>query len=126
MFVDEAFADLLRRKFGAVKWAKMKAGSRQKLIQNNWETGIKSEFDGRQRTWEITTPFECVDVKSLKSGSDWPTISLDAQDVRGVFDPTVNKIRSMIDDQVKEVLAKTGVNPKVSRGQSPLETYTSV
>lgn len=74
---------------------------------------IKPEFDGREHTWHLKEPFECVDLKPLRAGAAWPTIPLNAVDVGGVFDPSVNKIRAMVDDQVAEVRIKKGEDPKV-------------
>ena len=93
----------------------MKPSSRQSIIHTNWETGIKPEFDGRQRVWEISVPFECVDLKSLKSGAEWPTITLNSGDIRNVFNPTVDKIKAMIREQVDAVVAKTQTDPKVDK-----------
>ena len=104
---------MLEGKFGAAKWAMIPARSRQRIIHDEWEHMIKLEFDGREHIWEIREPWECVDLTSLRAGAEWPTILLNAVDVGRVFDPTINKILAMVDDQVAEVRAKKWKDPKV-------------
>ena len=113
MFVDEAFVNMLQKKFGAEKWTKMNGESRRRLLHNEWEHMIKPKFDGEEKSWKIITPFECLDPSSLKPGAKSPIISLNAADVRGVFDPSVDKILAMVDDQVTQVRGKKGKDPKV-------------
>jgi hypothetical protein len=113
VFVDEAFLDLLKRKFDNKKWVKMTAETRHHLLHDEWEHGIKPAFDGREKTWKFNMPFECLDIKSLKAKAGPPKITLNTSEVRAVFDPVVDKIRAMVDDQVAAVRAKTGDDPKV-------------
>jgi hypothetical protein len=113
VFVDEAFLVMLKKKFGAVKWAKMRTESRHAIIKTEWEHMIKPGFDGSEASWRINIPWECLDVGSLMPGGEYPTISLDEEDVREAFDPTVEKIRAMVEEQVAAVRAKKGTNPKV-------------
>ena len=120
MFVDQAFVDTLEAKLGVAKWAKVTAKSLQRIIRFEWEPLIRLNFDGQKHVWEFPEPVECLDLESLRAGAEWPTISLNEVDVGKVFDPTVNKIRAMVDDQVAKVRAKKGKNPKV--GASPVVT----
>lgn len=117
VFVDEEFEVMLRKKFGSARWKKLKDTSKKHLIETEWEHMIKPEFDERPKTWEIRVPFECIDLEQLKQNGDWPLVSLDAEDVAGVFDPVVDKISNMADEQVQAVLAKKKTNPKVSVGE---------
>ncbi len=121
VFVDEAFLKMLKAKFTNAKWFKMKTRSRNHILHTHWEHMIKPDFDGHDRAWEIAVPFECLDLKSLK-GSELPTIQLNAEDVRGVFRPTVDKIRAMVQEQVAAVKAKKRADPSSpckSRRESP-------
>lgn len=114
MFVDEAFVDMLKGKFGN-RWAKLRADSRHRLLHDEWEHGIKPAFDGRDKTWKLNMPFECLDIKSLSAGGQLPKIILTSADVSGVFNPTINKICAMVDEQVAAVRAKKAKDPKVWR-----------
>ncbi|KAH6635068.1 actin-like ATPase domain-containing protein [Chaetomium sp. MPI-SDFR-AT-0129] len=100
-------------------WNKLKATSKKNLIETEWEHMIKPEFDGRNKTWEIRLPFECLDLKQLKRNGDWPMVTLDAEDVASVFNPVVDKIGSVVNEQVHSVLAKKKVNPKILISYSP-------
>lgn len=113
VFVDEAFVEVLRNKFGPARWAKLTAKSHTRLMHTEWETMIKPNFDGRPQTWEIQLPFECGNIQSLKDGAEWPIISINDADVRGAFDPCLDKIRGMVAQQVAAVRAKKKTNPKV-------------
>lgn len=113
VFVDEAFVEVLKNKFGPARWAKLKTKSYTRLMHTEWETMIKPNFDGRPQTWEIQLPFECGDIQSLKDGAEWPIISINDSDVRGAFDSSLDKIRGMVAQQVAAVRVKKKTNPKV-------------
>ena len=85
-------------------------------MHDEWDHGIKPTFDGRERTWTLTMPFECINLNSMKAkGFSVPKVKLTADDIRGVFDPTVQKIQALVDEQVRAVKFKTKANPKVRR-----------
>ncbi|KAH6856361.1 hypothetical protein B0I37DRAFT_425624 [Chaetomium sp. MPI-CAGE-AT-0009] len=111
VFVDEAFLELLKQKFGETAWNKMEAQTRHRFLHDEWQHGIKPTFDGRERTWSFNVPFECIDLNSMK-GKALPKVKLTASDIRGVFDPTVQKIHAMVDEQVRAVKLKNKKNPK--------------
>ncbi|KAK4146080.1 uncharacterized protein C8A04DRAFT_35346 [Dichotomopilus funicola] len=90
--VPSYLGGLCGAKFGNARWNKLKATSKKNLIETEWEHMIKPEFDGRNKTWEIRLPFECLDLN--------------------VFNPVVDKIGSVVNEQVHSVLAKKKVNPK--------------
>lgn len=60
VFVDDAFIKLLERKMGKSSWAKMTPASRKRILNDDWEHGIKRQFLGQERTWTIQYPFECT------------------------------------------------------------------
>jgi hypothetical protein len=124
VFVDEAFSELLKEKFTTTKWDKMSDDSRARLLHDEWEHGIKPQFDGRERTWTINIPWECLDKKSLTSMNAWPKVALTANDVKGVFDPVVDKIWSMIQDQITAIKAKNAEDPKVL--PHPLSVFNQI
>jgi hypothetical protein len=113
VFVDEAFLTILANKFGKEAWDKMESKTRRHLIHDEWEHGIKPAFDGGERTWTFKVPFECIDIKSIKPGFRLPEVTLTSDDVQGAFEPTVQKIRSMVEEQVAAVRARKAVAPKV-------------
>jgi hypothetical protein len=115
VFVDEAFVEVLKDKFGKKAWKKMEGQSRHRLMHDEWEHGIKPTFDGQERTWVFNKPFECFDIRSImRAGAGIPRVTLTADDVRTAFDPTVDKIRAMVDEQVAAIRGKKeGKGPKV-------------
>jgi hypothetical protein len=116
--------ELLKQKFGKTSWDKMKAQTRHRFIHDEWEHGIKPTFDGRERTWNLNMPFECINLKAMRGkGFELPKIKLTADDIRGVFDPTVKKIHAMVDEQVRAVELKTKANPKA---RSPMTIEQSL
>jgi hypothetical protein len=122
VFVDEAFASLLMKKFGQEAWDRMSPYSRQRLIQADWEYGIKHAFDGHKtRTWIIDMPPDCF--ASGERNRD-PRVELSAEDVRSVFDPVVNEIKSMVAEQIAAVKARCNKDPKVGKaGASPIRHW---
>ncbi|KAK0672629.1 hypothetical protein QBC41DRAFT_380636 [Cercophora samala] len=112
VFVDAAFAEILKDKFGDKRWKKLGDESRGRLLHDQWEHGIKSQFDGSKREWKFTMPWECLEKSDLKTGKPIPKIVLTSDDVQRAFDLIVEKITAMVDDQVASVMAKKGNKPK--------------
>ncbi|KAJ4401979.1 hypothetical protein N0V85_005403 [Neurospora sp. IMI 360204] len=116
VFVDEAFNDLLKSKFPKKKWNAMETTSRHRLIHDEWETGIKQQFDMNRlnRTWSIAMPWECMTDKERRgSVASMPKLEITGKEVKVVFDPVIEKITDLIRGQITSVKKKTGANPKV-------------
>ncbi|KAK3398271.1 hypothetical protein B0T20DRAFT_498039 [Sordaria brevicollis] len=116
VFVDEAFSELLKSKFPKKKWEAMEAISRYRLLHDEWETGIKQQFDMNRasRGWSINMPWECMTAKERRgSAASTPKLEITGKEVKGVFDPIIEKITNLIDGQIIAVKKKTGANPKV-------------
>ena len=114
IFVDEAFKEVLKKKFGK-KWTKMQESSRRDLLFNQWETGIKRKFtQNSKKPYSFRIPFECLLAKERRSsGAAIPTIDITPEDVKEAFDPVIDKIIHLIEGQIKSVKEKEGVSPKV-------------
>ncbi|KAK3390828.1 hypothetical protein B0H63DRAFT_539285 [Podospora didyma] len=110
---DECFADLLRRKFTTSKWRKMTPETRAKLLHDEWEHGIKPQFDGRDGlSWQFNMPFECISGNDFRSMTSLPKVTLTSEEVKEAFDPIVNRIVDTVQAQVDSVSAKVGKDPK--------------
>jgi hypothetical protein len=120
VFVDEAFTELVKEMFGYARWTRMPAATQHRFLHDEWENGIKSTFDGRQKTWKLTIPYECLGPTSLTVGTPLPKITLTEQHVRDVFDPVIDKIGVMVDEQIAAVRASRGKNPKVKHLCNPV------
>lgn len=121
IFVDEAFKEVLKRKFDK-RWEMMDESNRRDMIRTQWETGIKRNFKmGSDRSYNIRIPMECLLAKERRvigAITSLPTKKITPGDIREAFDPVVEKINSLIDGQINAVKEKEGVNPKVRRRQS--------
>ena len=62
IFIDEAFEAQLKTALGS-KWERISVASRRALINNEWEHGIKRQFDDADQEWTVTIPPEAFDTK---------------------------------------------------------------
>jgi hypothetical protein len=44
---------------GEETWNRISPSSIKKMMNNEWENGIKRGFDGSDRIWNVTLPYEC-------------------------------------------------------------------
>lgn len=116
VFVDEAFAEVLKDRFGSKKWNSMDGKHWYRLLNDEWEYGSKLQFDGSHREWQITIPYECLDGSEFRPGMSAPKITIASEGVKGAFNSVVEKISAMVDSQVAAVQTKTGKDPKASSG----------
>jgi hypothetical protein len=67
IFVDQAFKKLVRLKFGG-KWAKISPKSVERLMNDDWEHGIKRDFKDKDKDakWSVQIPSETVAAVELK------------------------------------------------------------
>jgi hypothetical protein len=58
IFLDEEFEKFIRQLMGK-KWMELSRSSIKKLMNDEWENGIKRSFDDdEQKTWTVTVPVE--------------------------------------------------------------------
>jgi hypothetical protein len=58
IFLDEEFEKFIRQVIGK-KWTELSQGSIKKLMNDEWENGIKRSFDDDgKKTWTVTVPVE--------------------------------------------------------------------
>lgn len=114
VFLDELFTDVLKSKFDK-KWERMDGSSRRDMLHTQWETGIKRNFKkGSGKSYNIRIPWECMLVKDRRGmETSPPTVTITPEDVKGAFDPVIEKINNIIDGQINAVKEKEGVSPKV-------------
>lgn len=55
ILIDEAFESMLRSTLGD-KWTRMSRASRKTIINQDWEHGLKKQYDDTERPWDITVP----------------------------------------------------------------------
>ncbi|KAL2122265.1 hypothetical protein VTJ04DRAFT_2720 [Mycothermus thermophilus] len=115
VFVDEAFANLLMSKLGKEAWNQMDPYIRQRMLQVDWEQGVKQTFDGKDRKWVIDASSGSINQTTLAPKSPWKKLTrveLTGDEVRGVFDTVVTKIGEMVLEQIKGVTSQKKTQPK--------------
>ncbi|KAK4199934.1 hypothetical protein QBC40DRAFT_307057 [Triangularia verruculosa] len=113
IFVDDAFTKLLKHKLGPWQWGRLTDESRRRIQHDEWEHGIKSQFDGSWKEWRINIPWECLSPGDLIAAQlSIPKLVLTSTDIQLVFDPVVDKIHFMVQSQIAAVLEKKGKAPK--------------
>lgn len=113
MFVDSAFAHLLKKKFGETTFSRISSSDLQEILQRDWTDGIRHQFKGQKKSWTIRQPFDSMSDEVKRGGGGQPKITITSDDVREVFAPTMKKIQQLVLGQVDAVRQKTGQDPKV-------------
>ncbi|KID99979.1 actin-like ATPase domain-containing protein, partial [Metarhizium majus ARSEF 297] len=106
--LDEAFARLLRTKMPMNVLKALSPAERQRLMYDNWETGIKPGFANDERSWTVRIPF-CASLSNVQYPKD---IILGREDIWLVFEDVLTEVASLVLDQIQEANRKYGKPPK--------------
>ncbi|KAK4079305.1 hypothetical protein Trihar35433_410 [Trichoderma harzianum] len=109
-FVDERFRHLLKNKISPASWQKLGEDGVTRLINNEWENGIKSQFCNDGRKWTIQLP-----IASRKRDHDQfscPEIIFSNQEIVDVFSPIMNQTVELVTAQIQEVKSRYRKLPK--------------
>ncbi|RYP57007.1 hypothetical protein DL769_009761 [Monosporascus sp. CRB-8-3] len=103
-FLDQDFQLFIKKKFpGGIKaWEKTDPASISKFMNNEWEHGIKCDFDGSDRTWILDLP------KRGKRGQ----LEVTSSEIRKVFSNVTTRIKDLVGNQVQAINKKTSKKPK--------------
>ena len=107
----------MEAKFRDNKWNPMNADSRHTFMHDKYAEGMKKKLDlyNSNKSWSFRLPWECMTLRERSGPLEaMPKIEITSKDLMGAFDPVVQKILDLVDDQVAKVHAKTGAYPKVS------------
>ncbi|KAJ4406589.1 hypothetical protein N0V91_004532 [Didymella pomorum] len=105
VFLDQDFEGLMQQWIGDA-WD-VPDSIIKTLMSSQWENGIKRGFDGKDRNWKITLPYECT-----MRGAP-PYLDLSQGHVREIFDNVVSQVRILVNDQISAIEAKEDRLPKV-------------
>ncbi|PTB46849.1 hypothetical protein M441DRAFT_445543 [Trichoderma asperellum CBS 433.97] len=100
-FVDELFRNLLRQKIPSSTWERLGEDGIARLMNNEWENGIKPQFNDDGRKWSIQAP-----VSSRKRDHEQyisSDISIHNYEIVNVFHPITSQIVELVTAQVNEV-----------------------
>ncbi|PON21805.1 hypothetical protein TGAM01_v209392 [Trichoderma gamsii] len=113
-FLDERFLEILREKLDQISpdtWKSLEeTGALGRIMNNDWENGIKPQFRNTDQHWMIQIP-----VKGPKRTHDefrFSDIKFDVKDVQKIFKPIVAEIKHLVDNQVKAIKDKYNKEPK--------------
>ncbi|EHK15658.1 uncharacterized protein TRIVIDRAFT_38815 [Trichoderma virens Gv29-8] len=109
-FVDERFRHLLESKIPLATWERLGEDGVARLMNNEWENGIKPQFRSDGRKWTIQIP-----VTSRKREHDQficPEIDITNQEIVDVFRPVMSQVVELVTAQVQEVKKRYRKLPK--------------
>ncbi|CVK84197.1 related to hsp70 protein [Fusarium mangiferae] len=111
VFLDEAFIRFVKRKSPKGTWFPVTKTEERKFLNDEWEHGIKPQFENQQRIWSLTLPDTCVNPSS-RGLMRRMTLDLTSQDLLSVFSPIVDKIEVLVRRQVDAIHRKYQEKPK--------------
>ncbi|KAI1080046.1 hypothetical protein F5B20DRAFT_590217 [Whalleya microplaca] len=101
-FLDERFVSSMIKSIGFGEWKCMGKTDIKKLVNNEWEHGIKCDFNGSSRPWTVDLP----------NGTRRGQVTLSAEDVRQIFNSVLPQIHTLVGGQLQAVVEKTQKYPK--------------
>ncbi|KAJ2991945.1 hypothetical protein NUW58_g2336 [Xylaria curta] len=103
IFLDKHFEALLKKAVGEASWNKMNGSDVRRLMNNEWEHGIKQAFDGEPDFYTVELP----------SRAQTPERQFSSDEIRPIFDKIANQIGGLVRKQIAEVRKKTSRLPKL-------------
>ncbi|RFU72728.1 hypothetical protein TARUN_9531 [Trichoderma arundinaceum] len=109
-FVDEGFRLLLREKLPLNTWERLGEDGIARLMNSEWENGIKPQFCNDGRKWSIQVP-----ISSRKRDHDEfssAETDLSNEEIHNVFEPITKQVVELVAAQVQEVKKRYKKKPK--------------
>ncbi|KAF5575134.1 hypothetical protein FPANT_11463 [Fusarium pseudoanthophilum] len=111
VFLDEAFIRFVKRKSPKGTWWPVTKTEERKFLNDEWEHGIKPQFENQKRIWSLTLPDTCVNP-SNQGLRRRMTLELTSKELFSVFSPIVGKIEALVRRQVDAIQDKYHEKPK--------------
>ncbi|KAI1742898.1 hypothetical protein F4680DRAFT_471799 [Xylaria scruposa] len=102
-FLDKEFESFLKNAVGEVSWNKMNESDIRRLMNNEWEHGIKEAFSGEPDYYTIELPSR-AQIAQLRFSS---------KQVQPIFDKIVSQTGALLEKQITAVKGKTLRLPKL-------------
>ncbi|KAL6919654.1 hypothetical protein FSHL1_003633 [Fusarium sambucinum] len=112
VFLDEAFMKLVKNKTPTICWASVSRLEEKKFLNDEWEHGIKPQFENQKRTWPIYLPDSCSSNSSTSGLKRRETLELSSDEILSAFLPIAVKIEALVRLQVDAIKAKYHKAPK--------------
>ncbi|KAF5626264.1 Hsp70 chaperone protein [Fusarium tjaetaba] len=111
VFLDEAFIKLIKNKVPKGTWNFVGHSDEKKFLNDQWEHGIKPQFENQPRTWPVDLPESCS--SDLSTGlKRRATLDLTSDEISSVFCPIADKIETLVSRQVDAIQTKYHKEPK--------------
>ncbi|KAH7269671.1 uncharacterized protein BKA55DRAFT_549285 [Fusarium redolens] len=111
VFLDEGFIKLIKNKAPKGTWNFVGHADEKKFLNDQWEHGIKPQFENQPRTWPVDLPESCS--SDLSTGLKCrATVELTSDEILSVFSPIAGKIETLVGQQVDAIQAKGHRAPK--------------
>jgi hypothetical protein len=114
--VDDEFERFIKLRVGERNWAKLTSDELRRVMESQWELGIKRQFDVSKRLrWTVDVP----GFGSYQFERYVPEVLLHqrltqvSDHVEALFQPVCSKTRALIKQQVDQVLGTYKKLPKV-------------
>ncbi|KAI1278238.1 hypothetical protein F5Y07DRAFT_406915 [Xylaria sp. FL0933] len=102
-FLDKEFESFLKGAVGEVPWNKMNGSDRRRMMNNEWEHGIKVAFDGAPDYYTVELPSRTLH----------PPLQLSSDELRPIFDKIVSQTVALAQKQISTIKEKTSRLPKL-------------
>ncbi|KAL4730235.1 hypothetical protein ACLX1H_002268 [Fusarium chlamydosporum] len=112
VFLDEGFINLVKNKTPSGSWAQVSKLEEKKFLNDEWEHGIKPQFENQKRTWPIYLPDSCSSNSSASGLKRRETLELSSNEILSAFSPITAKIEALVSLQVDAIHAKYHKAPK--------------
>ncbi|KAJ0357859.1 hypothetical protein COL154_009698 [Colletotrichum chrysophilum] len=101
VFLDEAFIELIKTKVTPEAWGNVPKNEAKKLLNDDWENGIKTGFYGQSDEFSFGLPSECrVPGTSQRGVKRKKNLILSRDDLLTVFDPVIDQTADLVQKQI--------------------------
>ncbi|KAJ4996040.1 Hsp70 family chaperone [Colletotrichum sp. SAR 10_66] len=113
VFLDEAFIGLMKRRMTTHIWNNLPKDEIKKLMNGDWEHGIKQQFEGDDQDWPVEVPVGDQSTDPSRRGiMKKKNLILTSDDLKPVFDGVADEIVYLVQKQIAGVVSKSGKEPK--------------
>ncbi|KAF5017906.1 hypothetical protein F66182_10135 [Fusarium sp. NRRL 66182] len=111
VFLDENFVKLIKNKTPCGAWNLASRAQVRKFLNDEWEHGIKPQFENQDRVWPVDLP-ESHNNEQSRGLKRRRTIELTSAEILSVFSPVITKIEALVSRQVDAIQEKYSAPPK--------------
>ncbi|KAF0639372.1 hypothetical protein FPSE5266_11624 [Fusarium pseudograminearum] len=112
VFLDEGFMQLVKEKTPAVSWWLVNRLEEKQFLNDEWEHGIKPQFENQKRTWPVYLPDSCRSNTFSSGLKRRETLEFSSDEILSAFFPIAAKIEDLVRLQVDAIEDKYHKAPK--------------